>query len=136
MKIQNLQRTTGSIKALVLYLSNTKDEKIELNPEDEKNRYYIQLYNKILQSVNISGKSILEVSCGRGGGAFYYMKYKQPEYYLGIDLAKHNVAICKSKNKFKNVEFKIYEGADHGFFSFGKGCEELSDDMLDFFKKY
>ena len=36
--------------------------------------------------------------------------------------------------KFKNVEFKIYEGADHGFFSFGKGCEELSDDMLQFFQ--
>ena len=38
--------------------------------------------------------------------------------------------------KFKNVEFKVYEGADHGFFSFGKGCDELSDDMLNFFKKY
>lgn len=35
--------------------------------------------------------------------------------------------------KFKDIEFKIYEGADHGFFSFGKGCEELSDDMLRFF---
>jgi acetyl esterase/lipase len=37
--------------------------------------------------------------------------------------------------QFKDVEFKIYEGADHGFFSFGKGCDELSDDMLVFFKK-
>ncbi len=37
--------------------------------------------------------------------------------------------------QFKNVEFKIYEGADHGFFSFGKGCEELLDDMLAFFQK-
>ena len=37
--------------------------------------------------------------------------------------------------KFDNTEFKIYEGADHGFFSFGKGCEDLSDDMLTFFQK-
>ena len=37
--------------------------------------------------------------------------------------------------KFKDVDFKIYEGADHGFFSFGKGCDELSDDMLAFFKR-
>jgi acetyl esterase len=36
----------------------------------------------------------------------------------------------------KNVEFKIYEGAAHGFFSFGKGCEELSDDMLNFFSRF
>ncbi len=36
---------------------------------------------------------------------------------------------------FKDVEFKIYDGAAHGFFSFGKGCEELSDDMTIFFNK-
>lgn len=37
---------------------------------------------------------------------------------------------------FKDVQFKIYEDAAHGFFSFGKGCEELSDDMLVFFDKF
>jgi acetyl esterase/lipase len=37
--------------------------------------------------------------------------------------------------KHKNIEFKIYEGADHGFFSFGKGCEELIADMLQYFQK-
>jgi acetyl esterase/lipase len=36
---------------------------------------------------------------------------------------------------FKDVQFKIYDGADHGFFSFGKGCDELSDDMLAYFGK-
>jgi acetyl esterase len=36
----------------------------------------------------------------------------------------------------KDVQFKIYEGAAHGFFSFGKGCEELSDDMLVFFDRF
>lgn len=36
----------------------------------------------------------------------------------------------------KDVQFKIYEGAAHGFFSFGKGCEELNDDMLAFFDRF
>jgi acetyl esterase/lipase len=36
--------------------------------------------------------------------------------------------------QFKDVEFKIYEGAEHGFFCFGKGCNELSDDLLTFFE--
>lgn len=40
------------------------------------------------------------------------------------------------RKNFDNVEFKIYDGANHGFFSFGKGCDELSDDMLDFFIKH
>lgn len=37
---------------------------------------------------------------------------------------------------FQDVHFKIYEAASHGFFSFGKGCDELSDDMLSFFAKH
>ena len=37
---------------------------------------------------------------------------------------------------FKDVQFKVYEGAAHGFFSFGKGCEELTDDMLTFFDRF
>lgn len=40
------------------------------------------------------------------------------------------------RKNFDNVEFKIYDGANHGFFSFGKGCDELSDDMLNFFIKH
>ncbi len=35
----------------------------------------------------------------------------------------------------RNVEFKIYEGTDHGFFSFGKGSDELHHDILNFFSK-
>ncbi len=38
--------------------------------------------------------------------------------------------------KFEHVTFKIYEGANHGFFSFGKGSAELSEDMLNFFNKH
>jgi acetyl esterase/lipase len=38
--------------------------------------------------------------------------------------------------QFKEVHFKIYEGADHGFFSFGKGCDELSNDLLAYFGKH
>lgn len=36
----------------------------------------------------------------------------------------------------KDVQYKIYEGADHGFFSFGKGWEELNVDMLAFFDRF
>ena len=41
-----------------------------------------------------------------------------------------------TSKSFIDVQFKIYEGAAHGFFSFGKGCEELSDDMLIFFDRF
>lgn len=37
--------------------------------------------------------------------------------------------------RFKNVDFKIYKDTMHGFFSFGKGSDELIDDILQFFNK-
>lgn len=59
--------------------------------------------------------------------------------HLGVffwrNIAMPAIAAIGGK-KFKDVEFKIYEGAAHGFFSFGKGSEELSDDMLLFINKY
>jgi acetyl esterase len=39
------------------------------------------------------------------------------------------------RKRFDQVTYKVYEGADHGFFSFGKQCEALSDDLLQFFDK-
>lgn len=41
----------------------------------------------------------------------------------------------KLQSQSKNVQFKIYENSEHGFFSFGEGCDELSADMIEFFSK-
>ncbi|MEQ1745575.1 MAG: alpha/beta hydrolase fold domain-containing protein [Saprospiraceae bacterium] len=35
----------------------------------------------------------------------------------------------------RDVAFKVYEGTDHGFFSFGKGSDELHTDILNFLSK-
>ena len=43
----------------------------ELNSEDESERYPIHLYHHVVTQVDISGKRILEVGSGRGGGASY-----------------------------------------------------------------
>ena len=36
------------------------------------------------------------------------------------------------RQRFRQVEYKVYEGADHGFFCFGTGSAELSADLLRF----
>ncbi len=81
------------------------EKEVDIAPEDEKNRFCIQLYNKILQGVDLKEKSILEVSCGRGGGAYYFMKYFKPAFYTGVDIAKSNIRVCRAKIRSKNIEF-------------------------------
>jgi len=51
--------------------------KIEIEETDEKNRYSIQLYHLVATGVDITGKDILEVGCGRGGGLSYINRYSK-----------------------------------------------------------
>jgi 2-polyprenyl-3-methyl-5-hydroxy-6-metoxy-1,4-benzoquinol methylase len=59
---------------------------IPLEASDEPNRYPIQFYHAVATQVDLSGKRVLEVSCGHGGGASYLMRTLHPASYTGLDL--------------------------------------------------
>jgi len=71
---------------------------------------------------------------------FEHIENLPPLYIVGAGndklLRSSKIWFEHISKSFKDVQFKIYEGAAHGFFSFGKGCEELSDDMLVFFDRF
>ncbi|OIP01423.1 MAG: hypothetical protein AUJ98_04575 [Bacteroidetes bacterium CG2_30_33_31] len=84
----------------------SKDEKkLELKPEDEPNRYSIQLYNNTAAGVDVSGKDILEVGCGRGGGLSYVNRYLSPKTVTGVDLNKKAIQFCKQHYTEVNSKF-------------------------------
>src|SRR5262245_59172161 len=60
-------------------------ETIVLQPEDEVNRLAIQLYHHVASGAELSGKNVLEVSCGHGGGASFIKRYHKPKIYIAID---------------------------------------------------
>jgi acetyl esterase/lipase len=70
---------------------------------------------------------------------FESIKVLPPTFIVGAGkdqlLRSSKIWAEHSSKQHKDVQFKIYEGAAHGFFSFGKGCDELSDDMIIFFNK-
>ena len=51
---------------------------LPLAASDELDRFPIQLYHRTATQVDISGKKVLEVSCGHGGGASYLMRTLHP----------------------------------------------------------
>jgi len=73
---------------------------IVLNEEDERDRFCIQLYHHVCKGIDFSGKKVLEVGCGRGGGASYMMRYFHPETLTGVDRASLSVKFC---SKYYNV---------------------------------
>src|SRR5579871_523910 len=48
---------------------------IALNPGEEAERYCHQLYFRAVDGIDLTGKDVVEVSCGRGGGAAFIHRY-------------------------------------------------------------
>ena len=84
---------------------SNNDEKIELEDDDEKNRYSAQLYNLIATAVDIKGKNILEVGCGRGGGLSYINRYLSPSSVTGVDLNRKAIKFCEKHYPEDNNTF-------------------------------
>jgi ubiquinone/menaquinone biosynthesis C-methylase UbiE len=69
----------------------------ELSGSVEPEKYCLQLYRRLIGSTDLRGKRVVEVSCGRGGGAAHVATSFQPASYLGIDISEKNLALAASR---------------------------------------
>jgi len=81
------------------------NEKTDLSEEDEKNRYSIQLYNKLVSFAELADKKICEIGCGRGGGLSYVHKTFKPLRSAGLDLNRKAVDFCNSHYNQEGLTF-------------------------------
>jgi ubiquinone/menaquinone biosynthesis C-methylase UbiE len=70
-------------------------EDLEGTAEPEK--YCLQLYRQLLGNVDLRGRKVVEVSCGRGGGAAHVAATYQPASYLGIDISERNLGLATQR---------------------------------------
>ncbi|MCF6305281.1 MAG: class I SAM-dependent methyltransferase [Rhodobacteraceae bacterium] len=70
----------------------------ELLPEDEVERYCAQLYHAVASQIDLTGKKLLDVGTGRGGGSSYMHRYLNPRETVGMDFASTAVAICQKNS--------------------------------------
>ena len=91
---------------------------IPLAPADEANRACIQLYHHAATQVNFSGKEVLEVSCGHGGGASYLTRTLTPAKFTGLDLNQKGIDFCQSRHLQPGLNF--VQG-DAGYLPFPDG---------------
>lgn len=80
-------------------------ERIPLDPEDERNRYCVQLYHHLCQLADIDNKDLVEVGSGRGGGLAYIAKNWRPASLTGIDLEKSAVAFSNKHHSLPNLKY-------------------------------
>ena len=79
---------------------------IPLEPDDEPYRHSIQLYHATAtQNGALTGKQILEVGCGHGGGASYLTRTLRPASYIGMDLNAAGIEFCRRRHQLPGLEF-------------------------------
>ena len=88
------------------YIPSNKEFIKKLNPEDENNRMFIQLYDYVVSQIQLEGLNVLEVGSGRGGGASFIARYYHPKNMTGLD---YSVSATKLSNKLheniSNLDF-------------------------------
>ncbi len=89
---------------------------IPLEEEDEIDRPLIQLYHHTATQHNIEGLRVLEVGCGRGGGASYVARYLNPSSVVGLDLSPQAISLCEDfHHHISNLSFVQGDAEDLPF---------------------
>ena len=95
--------------------------KNKLKHADEKDRYCIQLYHHVVDAVNLKGKELLKVGCGRGGGASYIVRCLNPKSMTGTDFSRKAIEFCE----------KHYSTRSRSFFVGVAECLPFEDEKFD-----
>ncbi|SPM34652.1 SAM-dependent methyltransferase [Mycobacterium rhizamassiliense] len=78
---------------------------LSLPQSDEPGRFMIQLYHRTAAQVDLTGKRVLEVSCGHGGGASHVVRTLGPASYTGLDLNRAGIDFCRAAYDLPGLSF-------------------------------
>ena len=88
------------------YISLNNNSSIDLKPEDESDRLFIQLYDYASSQIPLENKNVLEVGSGRGGGASFIARYYHPKSMTGLDYSRSAIELSnKIHNNVSNLKF-------------------------------
>jgi len=83
-----------------------------LDENDEHNRYCIQLYDHVVEQVDLKNKRVAEIGSGRGGGADYIARYYKPLSYTAIDISQGVIGFCNRNYDAPGLTFKVGKAED------------------------
>ena len=83
-----------------------------MSPEAEAERFGLQMYHRVASGETLGGNPlegsrVLEIGCGRGGGARYVLKNFAPASVLAVDFAPELIKFCQAGDADERLEFRV-----------------------------
>jgi SAM-dependent methyltransferase len=91
----------------VLNYGFTSEPEYSVIAAGEPEFYCLRLYEHTLRDTPLEGRDVLEVSCGRGGGANFVSRTFEPRRYVGIDLSAENIRLARSRAARDGLTFEV-----------------------------
>ena len=85
------------------------DFKPQLSLEDEKERFPIHLYHYLCSKSSLNNVRVLEVGCGRGGGADYITRTFYPKQYHALDISPTAIQLCNNFFILQHVKLRTHK---------------------------
>lgn len=82
------------------------DVRMDLTEAEEDERYGFQLYHHVTSAVDLTGCDVLEVACGRGGGAAFIKRHSGAGSVVGVDLSSRAVELCRTRHELPGLTFR------------------------------
>lgn len=79
----------------------------KLRPELEAERLGFQLYHRLIGSKTIEGADVIEVGCGRGGGARFLTEHFAPRSYWATDYSRLLIAANRFSRGPTGLRFRF-----------------------------
>jgi SAM-dependent methyltransferase len=82
---------------------------LPLTPEEEPERWALQLYERVASRAVLAGRDVLEIGCGRGGGAAFVARRHNPRRYVGLDRVRAAVTFGRRRFSYPGLVFEVGE---------------------------
>jgi len=90
-------------------------EKIPVGSKAMQDRS-MELYRQVVLSVDLSGLSLLEIGCGRGGGTGFLQKHFPLRSIIGIDLSSEAIRFCRRVHLGTSLHFLAADAQHLSFY--------------------
>jgi ubiquinone/menaquinone biosynthesis C-methylase UbiE len=80
-------------------------QSLALDSAEEPDRHAIELYQRVAGAVELEGREVLEVGCGRGGGCSFIARYHLPRRITGVDFSAKAIRFCRQQHRAEGLSF-------------------------------